>query len=236
MEWHVHSQRCPGIAHAHSSTENVPCENIKQSSGVRASLEAYCRRSISHSFSLGLPVMGMGSRLALRRGADDVNFKGIIMKRLILASLLLLPTVASAQAGPGMGGGRGQGRGMGWGRAGFAPDLHTITGTISEKTSENCALGSGPLSSTAVCVTVDTKEKGRVKLHLGPSAFVHPEKLEQGKEVKFEIFETKMGVEQQQHLVKSYYVGDSHIILRDDKMRPAWRGWRRGKGAPSNLR
>ena len=100
----------------------------------------------------------------------------------------------------------------------------TITGKVSQVLTETLQDKMHP----GMAILVDSKEKGRVRVHLGPVWYLERQEfdLEPGQEVQVkgicleEKGETRL-------IAAQVTVGDSVLLLRDQEGRPMWEAWRK---------
>jgi hypothetical protein len=100
----------------------------------------------------------------------------------------------------------------------------TITGKVSQVLTETLQDKMHP----GMAILVDSKEKGRVRVHLGPVWYLERQEfdLEPGQEVTVkgicpeEKGETRL-------IAAQVTVGDSVLVLRDQEGRPRWEAWRK---------
>jgi hypothetical protein len=140
----------------------------------------------------------------------------------LLITALVLPPVAL-----------GQGRGQGFRPCPYTPyrcpvtgagQPMTITGKISQVLTETLQDKMYP----GMAIIVDSKEKGRVRVHLGPVWYLERQEFdpEPGQEVQVkgicleEKGETRL-------VAAQVTVGDFVLLLRDQAGRPLWEAWRK---------
>jgi hypothetical protein len=100
----------------------------------------------------------------------------------------------------------------------------TITGKVSQVLTETLQDKMHP----GMAIIVDSKEKGRVRVHLGPVWYLERQEfdLRPGQEVQVqgvcleEKGETRL-------IAAQVTVGDSVLLLRDQEGRPMWEAWRK---------
>jgi hypothetical protein len=146
---------------------------------------------------------------------------GLGLAALLVAALIWPPAALS------------QGRGQGFRPCPYTP-YHcpatgackplTITGKVSQVLTETLQDKMHP----GMAIIVDSKEKGRVRVHLGPVWYLERQEfdLEVGQEVTVkgscleEKGETRL-------IAAQVTVGDSVLLLRDTEGRPMWEAWRK---------
>jgi hypothetical protein len=126
-----------------------------------------------------------------------------------------------------------QGRGQGFRPCPYTPYLcpvtevckpMTITGKVSQVLTETLQDKMHP----GMAIIVDSKGKGRVRVHLGPVWYLERQEfdLEVGQEVAVkgicleEKGETRL-------IAAQVTVGDAVLLLRDTAGRPMWEAWRK---------
>lgn len=127
----------------------------------------------------------------------------------------------------------GQGRGQGFRPCPYTPyqcpakgvcKPMTITGKVIQVLTETLEDKMHP----GMAILVDSKEKGRVRVHLGPVWYLERQEfdLEVGQEVQVkgicleEKGETRL-------IAAQVTVGNSVLMLRDTEGRPMWEAWRK---------
>jgi hypothetical protein len=140
----------------------------------------------------------------------------------LLAAALILPPAALSQ-----------GRGQGFRPCPYTPyqcpltDVckpMTITGKVTQVLTETLQDKMHP----GMAILIDTKDKGRVRVHLGPVWYLERQEfdLEPGQEVQVkgvcleEKGETRL-------IAAQVTVDDSVLLLRDQEGRPMWEAWRK---------
>jgi len=152
------------------------------------------------------------------------------MRRSYVFGLTLVALVAALVCPPQA---MSQGRGQGFRPCPYTPyqcpakgDCKplTITGKVSQVFTETLQDKMHP----GMAIIVDSKEKGRVRVHLGPVWYLERQEfdLEPGQEVQVkgicleEKGETRL-------IAAQVTVGDSVLLLRDQEGRPMWEAWRK---------
>lgn len=127
----------------------------------------------------------------------------------------------------------GQGRGQGFRPCPYTPyqcpakgvyKSMTITGKVSQVLTETLQDKMHP----GMAILVDSKDKGRVRVHLGPVWYLERQEfdLEPGQEVQVQgICLEEKG--ETQLIAVQVTVGDSVLLLRDPEGRPMWEAWRK---------
>jgi len=100
----------------------------------------------------------------------------------------------------------------------------TITGKVIQVVTETLQDKMHP----GMAILIDSKEKGRVRVHLGPVWYLERQEfdLQPGQEVQVkgicleEKGETRL-------IAAQVTVGDSVLLLRDQEGRPMWEAWRK---------
>lgn len=152
------------------------------------------------------------------------------MKRCHVLGVGLLALLVIALALPPLA--MSQGRGQGFRPCPYTPyqcpatgtcKPMTITGKVSRVLTETLQDKMHP----GMAIIVDTKDKGQVRVHLGPVWYLERQEfdLELGQEVQVkgvcleEKGETRL-------IAAQVTVGDSILLLRDAEGRPMWEAWR----------
>lgn len=131
-----------------------------------------------------------------------------------------------------------QGRGQGFRPCPYTPYVcpvtevckpMTITGKVSQVLTETLQDKMHP----GMAILVDSKEKGRVRIHLGPVWYLERQEfnLEPGQEVT--VQGVCLEVKGQTRLIAAQVtVGDSVLLLRDQQGQPMWEAWRKRSPRP----
>jgi hypothetical protein len=100
----------------------------------------------------------------------------------------------------------------------------TITGKVSRVYTETLQDNMYP----GMAVLIDTKDKGQVRVHLGPVWYLERQefRLTPGQEVQVQgICLDEKG--KKRLIASQVTVGDSVLLLRDREGRPMWEAWRK---------
>ncbi|PIU52626.1 MAG: hypothetical protein COS90_10430 [Deltaproteobacteria bacterium CG07_land_8_20_14_0_80_60_11] len=146
---------------------------------------------------------------------------GFGLAALLVAALIWPPAALS------------QGRGQGFRPCPYTPYQCPVTGvckpmTITGKVSQVLTETLQDKMHPGMAILVDSKDKGRVRVHLGPVWYLERQEfdLEPGQEVQVkgicleEKGETRL-------IAAQVTVGDSVLLLRDQEGRPMWEAWRK---------
>jgi len=146
---------------------------------------------------------------------------GLGLAGLLVAALVLPPAALS------------QGRGQGFRPCPYTPYQCPATGvwkplTITGKVSQVLTETLQDKMHHGMAILIDSKEKGRVRVHLGPVWYLERQEfdLQPGQEVTVkgvcleEKGETRL-------IAAQVTVGDSVLLLRDQEGQPMWEAWRK---------
>lgn len=147
-----------------------------------------------------------------------------------IASFVTLVLLATLEISPAA----AQGRGQGFRPCPYSPYVcpvpgtcvpGKITGKIKRVYTETLTEGMYP----GMALTVETKERGEVPVHLGPVWFLERQEFElaPGQEVTIQGICTKSSTGKDELLAIELVQGDNLLRLRDSEGRPYWEAWRK---------
>ncbi len=133
----------------------------------------------------------------------------------VLAVLVCLGPTAQAEQ-------KGLGGSTGIAREAEKPPVVSMSGQVVEIKTGPCEKSTGK-SLVGTHLLIQTKEDGKLNLHLGPTSAVRHivEQLSVGQLLTFEGFHTEQ-MPGDAYIAKSLTLDDKVIHLRDDSLRPSW--------------